>query len=207
MDSKFWIEAVGYTGSALVLVSFLMVSVFKLRVVNSIGSIIFTVYAFIIKSYPTAIMNLCLVGINIYYLIKMSNTSQDSKIYDLVKVSSDDSMFKHLIEIFGSDIKKCFPGISLDFATDCEAYVICSKGTASGIFVGKRRAGEDGVMDILLDYSMPDYRDFSIGAYLFSQLPGEGIKSLYYNGPDEHHLEYLKKYDFTKTADGYVKVF
>ena len=77
MDTKTIIEAIGYLGSALVLVSFLMASVVKLRVVNTIGSVIFTAYAFIIHSYPTAIMNVCLVLINIYYLVKMSNTKVD----------------------------------------------------------------------------------------------------------------------------------
>ena len=57
MDSSAIIEAVGYLGSALVLVSFLMSSVVKLRVVNTVGSLIFTVYALIIRSYPTAVMN------------------------------------------------------------------------------------------------------------------------------------------------------
>ena len=61
MDTGTLIEAVGYLGSALVLVSFLMASVVKLRVVNSIGSTIFAVYALIIRSYPTALMNFCLL--------------------------------------------------------------------------------------------------------------------------------------------------
>ena len=71
MNNTF-IEAIGYLGSSLVLVSFLMASVAKLRIVNSVGSVIFTIYAFIIHSYPTAIMNICLVLINIYYLVKLN---------------------------------------------------------------------------------------------------------------------------------------
>ena len=67
MNTKFLIEAFGYLGSFLVLVSMLMTSVVKLRIINTIGSLIFTVYAFIIKSYPTAFMNLCLVLINVHY--------------------------------------------------------------------------------------------------------------------------------------------
>ena len=207
MDKSFWIEMIGYTGSFLVLVSFTMASVKKLRIVNTIGSVIFTAYALIIKSYPTAIMNICLVGINIYYLIKMGNTSKTTRHYNLVKVSTEESMFKHLLELFGTDIKKCFPGVSLDFTPDSSAYVICYNEVPAGIFVGKMRPSEDGVMDIQLDYSMPEYRDFSIGAYLFSQLPDEGVKALYYNGPDDHHQDYLKKYDFAKTGEGYHKVF
>ena len=93
MDTKTIIEAIGYLGSALVLVSFLMASVVKLRVVNTIGSVIFTAYAFIIHSYPTAIMNVCLVLINIYYLVKMSNTKVD---YSIVRVNTKDALVSYL---------------------------------------------------------------------------------------------------------------
>ena len=48
MNTSTIIEAVGYLGSALVLVSFLMSSVVKLRVVNTAGSLIFALYALII---------------------------------------------------------------------------------------------------------------------------------------------------------------
>ena len=51
------IEMVGYLGSVLVVVSMLMSSVIKLRVINTVGSGIFAVYALIIHSYPTALMN------------------------------------------------------------------------------------------------------------------------------------------------------
>ncbi len=64
------IELIGYLGSILVVISMLMTSVIKIRILNCIGSGIFTVYALIIHSYPTAIMNFCLVSINIYYLMK-----------------------------------------------------------------------------------------------------------------------------------------
>ena len=102
--SKIIIEGIGYLGSFLVLVSFLMVSVFKLRVVNTIGSVIFTTYAFIIHSYPTAIMNICLVLINLYYLIKMSNTS--AKEYDFVPTDKNDSLLKYTIGKYKEDILK-----------------------------------------------------------------------------------------------------
>ncbi len=68
MDSKVIIEIIGYIGSALVLVSMLMTSVVRLRIINLIGSVIFAGYALAIRSYPTAIMNICLAGINAYHL-------------------------------------------------------------------------------------------------------------------------------------------
>ena len=73
METATIYEIIGYVGSALVLVSFLMASVVKLRIVNSVGSLIFAVYALLIKSYPTMVMNICLVLINLYYLWKLRN--------------------------------------------------------------------------------------------------------------------------------------
>ncbi len=73
MENYAIIEIVGYIGSILVIISMLMSSVIKLRIINSIGCSVFAVYAIIIHSYPTALMNLCLVAINIYNLIRLAN--------------------------------------------------------------------------------------------------------------------------------------
>ena len=200
--SKMIIEAVGYLGSFLVLVSFLMVSVFKLRVVNSIGSIIFTVYALIIKSYPTAIMNMCLVLINVYYLVKMSRKTDNE--YDFIQTDVNDSLLKYAINKYREDIEKCFPGISLDFSTANCSYVVCHEGKPVGLMVGNRHNDE---MEIQLDYSVPEYRDFSIGKFLFSKLPSEGIKTLIYRGSDEFHKDYLAKTGFVNKGGYYEKSF
>lgn len=198
--SKIIIEAIGYIGSSLVLISFLMVSVFKLRVVNSIGSIIFTIYAFIIHSYPTAIMNICLVLINIYYLIKMSRKSDVE--YAFVKTDVSDSLLQYTIKKYEEDIKKCFPGISLDFSEVNSSFVICNEGKPAGILLGKRNSDN---LEIVLDYSIPEYRDFSIGKFLFSKLPGEGIKTAIYRGADDHHKDYLEKTGFINKGGYYEK--
>ena len=77
MDSGMIIEMIGYLGSVLVLISFLMSSVVKLRVINAVGSLVFAGYALIIHSYPTALMNFCLVGLNIYYLVRLRHPDKD----------------------------------------------------------------------------------------------------------------------------------
>ena len=204
MNTKVLIEAIGYTGSALVLVSFLMVSVVKLRIVNTIGSVIFTVYAFIIHSYPTAIMNLCLVMINIYHLVKMSNTSKNAREYDLVKVSPGDSMLKYSINRQKEDIEKFYPGTTDKYADCNAAFMVCYQGSPVGIFVGDKT--DAGNVDILIDYCIPEYRDFSIGKFLFANLSSEGISSVTFLGPDTYHKEYLDKNGFSKTDNKYVKV-
>lgn len=76
MNVAVMIEMVGYLGSILVVISMLMTSVIRLRVVNSIGAGIFTIYALIIQSYPTALMNFCLVVINVYHLTRVYKDKQ-----------------------------------------------------------------------------------------------------------------------------------
>lgn len=200
MNTNTIIEMIGYLGSSLVLISFLMASVAKLRIVNSVGSVIFTIYAFIIKSYPTAVMNLCLVLINVYYLVKLNNTSID---YTCIKVSKDDPVIKHFIEFYMKDIQKCFPGINTDFDSSDVGYAVLHEGTPTGLFFGKKQP-EDNI-DILLDYSIPQYRDFSIGKFLYSKFPEDGFKTLTYKGPDKHHMPYLAKMGFERYDGVYKK--
>ena len=64
-------EIIGYTASFIVLVSFLMTDISKLRIINSIGCVMFVAYGILLNfSIPIILTNVAIVGINIYYLIK-----------------------------------------------------------------------------------------------------------------------------------------
>ena len=199
MNTKFLIEAFGYLGSFLVLVSMLMTSVVKLRIINTIGSLIFTVYAFIIRSYPTAFMNLCLVLINVHFLWKMS---KKDKVYEVVECDNDDAMLKYLLKRYDADIQKSFPGIDIDPGQTDKNYVVFCKGKPVGMSLGRKQGD---VLDLKLDYSIPEYRDFSIGGFLFDYIAKSDIKKIVYRGPDVNHKDYLKSQGFVKEGDAYVK--
>ena len=199
MTKEFIIEMIGYLGSLLVLVSFIMTSVFKLRIVNSIGSFIFMVYALIIRSYPTAIMNFCLVLINLRFLWKMSRSEKE---FELVHADTDDGYVEYFLNKYHDDIVRFFPEQDFAFPKEAKAYLVCHEGRPVGLTIGKQNGSE---MELLLDYSIEAYRDFSIGAYLFSQLAKEGVRKVTYAGPDENHQEYLQKMGFTKQEDHYQK--
>lgn len=62
-------ELLGYTGMLFVVMSFAMKDIIWLRILNIIGAVLSCAYGFITKTYPTAILNLILTGINIVYLI------------------------------------------------------------------------------------------------------------------------------------------
>lgn len=62
---------VGYAAMATVLISFLMKKVNNLRMVNSVGCLLFVVYGFMLNplSYPIIITNTAIFLINLYYLV------------------------------------------------------------------------------------------------------------------------------------------
>lgn len=73
------IEVIGYVASAFVLFSFLLKDIKWIRIVNIVGAVSFVVYGFLTKTYPTAFMNVALVLVHIYYLIKMYIESKKQK--------------------------------------------------------------------------------------------------------------------------------
>lgn len=200
MNSSMIIEMIGYLGSALVLVSFLMASVVKLRVINSVGGLIFAVYALLIRSYPTALMNFCLVGINLYYLARLRHPDRQ---YTLIEERKDSSMLRAFLGHYAEDIASCFPGIRADAEEADVICFVCHNMTPAGILLGKRREG--GVLEILLDYSTPEYRDCSVGKYLYSRLPELQVDSLVFSREPGKHEAYLKKMGFERKNDVYVK--
>ena len=110
------IEIIGYAGSALVLVSMLMVSVVRLRIINLAGSVIFAAYAVMIRSWPTAVMNVCLAGVNIFHLVRIF---REQKHYDLIRLSPEDGYFSYLLVHCAEDIAHWFP----EFCRDPEGWL------------------------------------------------------------------------------------
>lgn len=76
-----YLEIFGYIGSALVLLSMMMTSVTKLRVINMCGSVISGIYAALCNAWPVVFLNVGLVLINAVQLIREKHsqrTSQDA---------------------------------------------------------------------------------------------------------------------------------
>ena len=195
----FIIELIGYLGSILVLISMLMSSVIKLRIINTIGSIIFTFYAFAIQTYPTAILNVILVGVNIYNIIKLLKSTKQ---YDMVEVKADDSFAGYFLKQYNNDIALYFPEFKNDPALYDVANIICCNADPAGILLGKKNGEE---IEIFLDYTTPMYRDCSVGKFLYEKLEEQGIKKLIYKTADKKHENYLNKMGFVKNEEGFIK--
>ncbi len=198
-DLKQIIELIGYAGSALVIVSMLMTSVVKLRVINTIGSVIFCVYALCIHSYPTAAMQVALIIINLVNLRKLLNTKKE---YSVVKQNGDQAFSNYFIEQNKDDIKKIFPDFEQISAED-SVYLICCHSDCAGILVG--RPTSDKALDVTLDYTTPAYRDTSVGKFLYKKLKEDNIEKLTTKTTIEQHEKYLIKMGFAAKDSGFEK--
>ena len=66
-------ELIGHTASVVVLSSFLMKNMLKLRIVNMSGAVLFLAYGILIYSWPVITTNTIIFFIHVYYLIKRRN--------------------------------------------------------------------------------------------------------------------------------------
>lgn len=62
-------ECIGYLSSFFIAVSFFMKNIIKLRIINTLGCILFVIYGILIKSWPVIIANGIIVFVNFYYLV------------------------------------------------------------------------------------------------------------------------------------------
>lgn len=65
-------EIMGYAAMAVLMVSFLLKDLTRLRLVNSVACTLFVIYGFLLTpySYPIIISNAFIMCVNVYYLLK-----------------------------------------------------------------------------------------------------------------------------------------
>ena len=200
MKEQVIFEIIGYVGSAFVLASFLMASVVRLRVINSVGCVVSVVYGLLIHAYPTVIMNGALLIINIYFLLRMSK--QKSADYHADRAEAGDEFLHYFLAAHAEDIRKYFPAFDGAAHGNYIRFSYCGD-KAAGLLMGD--LSDDGELRITLDYTTPEYRDLSVGRWLFESLAGEGIRRAVVAVPTREHDRYLLKMGFDREGEVYVK--
>ncbi|MBO4420104.1 MAG: YgjV family protein [Oscillospiraceae bacterium] len=199
MTGETILQAVGYFSTVLILISFLMTSVLKLRLVNLVGSAIFVVFAFLTKSYPTAIMNVGLCIINIYFIIRLLRSK---RLTLMLPISLDSSYLRAFQDFYRDDMRIYFPDFDPKTLQADTAYFVYYDMNPVGLTIGRRT--EDGALELLLDYTTPKYRDASVGRFLYPHLLGEeGFTALECRKATPKHEKYLQKVGFRREGDCY----
>jgi hypothetical protein len=148
MNWKLYLELFGYLGSAMVVVSMLMTSVVKLRMLNAIGSVISGTYALIIGSYPLALMNVCLLTINLCNLVRLLRVKNH---YDLIETTAEEGFVRYFLDRYEADIRHYFPEFCAQTAVG-KAYVTCCDGNPAGVVLG---CEAEDTLEVALDDTTP----------------------------------------------------
>lgn len=194
------LELIGYVSSVLILISLLMTSAVKFRVINAVGSVIFTVYAVLIHSYPTAVLNGCLVAVDLWFLVKVLRTRLE---YSVEQASREDSAVRHFLKENAADIAKFFPDWQNEAQRADRIYVVYYGMTMAGILAGTANA--DGSLSVLLDYTTPLHRDCSVGKALYPALGRLGYRRLLAQTELKKHGRYLEKMGFALENGRFIK--
>ncbi len=189
------VEWIGYLASAIILVSLLMSSIIKLRIINTVGSVIFAVYGIIIGSIPVAVMNFGIVGINIYYLIKMYSAKDP---LNIVEMAPNSEYMINFLDYYSDEIKK-FSDFRMDSLSDTAiSFLITRDMQDAGVFICSEH--DEETLNIELDFVTPQYRDFQIGSHIFSKkndvFLSKGYKRFVAESENPVHVKYLRKMGF-----------
>ena len=71
MESAFLYDLIGYLASGLVVLSLLMTSVLRLRVIGLFGATVFTAYGLLIGAIPVVVTNGVIIFVHGYHLARL----------------------------------------------------------------------------------------------------------------------------------------
>lgn len=202
MDTQFIYELIGYLASALVAISLMMSKIVKLRIVNMLGAITFTVYGLLINSYPVAGVNAFIVFVNVYYLAQIYTSKEYFK---LIQVSTSDEYLIYFLEFYENEINKFQPGFSYQPQDTDLCMIVLRDMIPAGVLIGE--TDEPKTLTVKLDFVIPRFRDFKIGRYLFHDKKdyflNEGITTIRSKPVNKKHNKYLKQMGFRKDGVWY----
>jgi len=188
------IEIIGYAGSVLVAISLMMSAIVKLRIINLIGSLTFSIYGFIIGALPVGFLNGFIVLVNLYYLYDIFRAKE---FFEILEVGHNDKYLRYFLDFHLEDIKKFNPGFEFDPNNTWTSQFVLRNSVPAGLVCMEKK--DEQSIYIKLDYVIPGYRDFKTGKYVFNKIFNEtGIKKIFAESNNKVHINYLKKMGFAQ---------
>lgn len=198
MTTQTILEIIGYLASILVAVSLTMSSIVRLRVINLIGAIIFTIYGALIQAFPVALVNFFIILINAFYLYELTNTKEYFK---FLEMRSNANYLRYFLDFHHKEIHKYLPKYDFQPQDDQMIFFILRNTVPAGLFIGKIN---DGLLKVELDFVIPGYRDLKVGSYLYQQkefFNSIGVRKIISSPGSLTHERYLRKMGFSPLRD------
>jgi len=201
------LEIFGYAASAILVSSLMMSNLFRLRVLNLIGCVLFGAYGGLIQAWPVLVINGFCVILNAFYLLRFL---RDIDYFDLSPANTVGPEFLEKFFLFHEkDIRRFAPDVTLESLRADDTRLLFRNMLPVGVF-SFRKTGE--VADISIDYVIAEYRDFKSGRYLFEfqrmYFKQLGIKQFRTRAVQRQTIRYLMKNGFYASSDDpelYVK--
>jgi GNAT superfamily N-acetyltransferase len=192
------LEILGYVASVLVAVSLMMSSILRLRVINLVGSLAFTVYGVMIHAYPVAAVNGFIVLINLWYLHRMLGTRE---YFRLLRLEPGSEYLRYFISFYEKEIRRFQPAFVHAPAENQLIVFVLRDLVPAGLLMGEVEEGSR--LCVTLDFVIPQYRDFKIGRYLYADqrefFRARGIREIVSEPGNAEHQDYLRRMGFTST--------
>ena len=191
-------EIFGYLATLMLAISLMVTKELKFRIINSLGCLSFIIYGLLLKAGPIVVTNSLLLAINMFYLVKILKRKED---FDIVFFEPDNELVQKFVQFYQKDFSSYYPNYENNaIHADIRLMVLRDMNIAN-IFMAKRK--ENGLAEVLVNYTTPKYRDYKIGKYLFEaeklKLKNLGISKLYYaDVAHKGHIEFLRKNGFTQ---------
>lgn len=196
-----YLEWIGYLASIIVAFSLTISSVTWFRWANLIGSMIFSVYGFMIGSLPVGILNAGITLADAYYLYRMYYKKEK---FDVIELGNNDPYLLKFIEFYKNDINKFIPDFNYISVQNSIQYLVLRNMAVAGIFIAV--TVDKPELDVKLDYVIPQFRDFKNGKFIYSMLHkrfiNDGYKSIRAESASTKHSDYLIKIGFKKISEG-----
>ena len=165
----FLVEAVGYVGSGLVVLSLLQKSILRLRAIGTVASLTFLFYSVAIGAYPIAVVNVVAASIHLYYLRRL--VRKKSEVFKLLTLRPDSRYLQYFLDFYKDDIATRYqPDFVHQPEEETLAVFMLRDLVPAGLLVA--RVHGDSSFEILLDYVIPQYRDFKLANWLYSKESG-----------------------------------
>jgi len=163
----YWLDILGWGGSALLVYSLLQSRVLRLRVLNLAACLILTVFNWALEVWPMVGMNIVLAAINLWFILKLVRERHDGAAFEVLQVRGDDEYLRHVLRVHGAEILKFNPEFVHDPGAEDQADFLVTRGDETVGVVLLTAAGDTA--HVLLDYVTPRYRDFSPGEFIWRQ--------------------------------------
>jgi len=192
----FYTEYICYAASIAMLISLIMKSMYKFRIINTISCVLFVAYGLFLGATAIVVANIILIIVNLYFLIRNSKPRND---FILTRCRKSDSLLNEFVNFHQADIKKLIPRLNWnEVADDALCFYLMLNMQLAGVWVAEEIGNAAYV--VKLDYVAAEYRDMEGGKFIYrnncEMLRALGIKTLTTNVGFEAYNHYLEKMGF-----------